>query len=245
MAAGGMASHRLFVMHIEEGTEAGTDAWQHNPDAQVSSHFGNPKAADAPLDQFVDTNDRAWAEAAYNNVAISVEHEGNTGDSLTAAQLERDAQLLAWCHTTHGTPLQVTTDPNGSGVIGHGQLGVAGGNHPDCPGQPIVDQFPAVVARAKAILNLTPSAPKEIDMILHSITGSSEVWSLSGSLYWHVADPQSLSSYRAAGVPEATITQAEHASILAAIAAQAAVPTTITGSIPLTISGTGTASVHS
>jgi hypothetical protein len=158
MASGGMVSHRLFVLHIEEGTEAGTDAWQHNPAAQVSSHFGNPKSAAAPMDQFVDTDDRAWAEAAYNNVAISVEHEGNSGDSLTPAQLERDAQLLAWCHTTHGTKLQVTDDPNGAGVIGHGLLGVAGGNHPDCPGAPILAQRQAIVDRAAAILNPAPTS---------------------------------------------------------------------------------------
>ncbi len=56
---------------------------------------------------------------------------------------------------------------------------------------------------------------QEHDMILHSITGSSEVWALSGSLYWHVVDTTSLASYRAAGVPQAVISTAEHAAILA------------------------------
>jgi hypothetical protein len=56
----------------------------------------------------------------------------------------------------------------------------------------------------------------ESDMILHAITGSPDIWALSGSLYWHVVDPASLNSYKAAGVPQATITAAEHAAVLAA-----------------------------
>jgi hypothetical protein len=153
-APGGMAGHRLFVLHVQQGSESGTDAWFHNPAAQVSSHFGNPKTGS--VDQWVDTDDRAWAEAAYNNVAISVENEGNTGDGLTASQIENAAHLLAWAHQVHGTPLQVTDDSNGAGVIGHGLLGVAGGDHPDCPGAPILAQRQAVVDRAKQILGQTP-----------------------------------------------------------------------------------------
>lgn len=150
MAVGGMSSHRLFVVHIQEGTESGTDSWVHNPAAQVSAHFGNPRVGRP--DQWVDTDDRAWAQAAYNNVAISVENEGHTGDSLNPNQLENAAQLLAWAHVAHGTKLQVTDDPNGEGVIGHGLLGTAGGNHPDCPGQPILNQRQAIVDRAFQII---------------------------------------------------------------------------------------------
>ncbi|GAA2141645.1 hypothetical protein GCM10009760_26020 [Kitasatospora kazusensis] len=154
---GAMSSHRLLVVHIEEGSESGSDSWFHNPDAQVSSHFGNPKTG--RLDQWVDTDDRAWAEAAYNDVAVSVEHEGNSGDSPTPSQLENDARLLAWLHQQYGTALQVTNDPNGSGVIGHGLLGVAGGNHPDCPGNPILNARQAIVDRAKQILGQGTPGP--------------------------------------------------------------------------------------
>lgn len=152
-----MTDHRLFVMHIQEGTEAGTDAWFHNAASEVSAHFGNPKTGG--LDQWVDTNDRAWAEANYNSVGVSVENEGQSGDSLTTSQLENAAQLLAWVHTVHGTKLQVTNNPAGAGVIGHGQLGVAGGNHPDCPGAPILAQRQAIVDRALVILGQNPPAP--------------------------------------------------------------------------------------
>lgn len=150
-----MTSHRLFVLHIQEGTESGTDAWFHNSASQVSAHFGNPKTG-SMMDQWVDTADRAWAEADYNSVGVSVENEGQSGDSLTPTQLENCAQALAWAHTVHGTLLRVTNNPNGDGVIGHGQLGVAGGNHPDCPGAPILAQRQQIVDRAAAILGAPP-----------------------------------------------------------------------------------------
>jgi hypothetical protein len=55
-------------------------------------------------------------------------------------------------------------------------------------------------------------------MILHSIDKSTEVWALSGSLYWHVADTASLAAYQKATPPiaQVTITAGEHAAILAA-----------------------------
>jgi hypothetical protein len=84
---------------------------------------------------------------------------------------------------------------------------------------------------------LAPAAPAatpvhhlEHEMILHDITGSPEVWALSGSLYWHVADPASLTSYVKAGVPRATISAAEHATILAG--AQALKAPSVTLALP-------------
>lgn len=69
------------------------------------------------------------------------------------------------------------------------------------------------------------TTPQESDMILHAITGNPEIWALSGSLYWHVADPASMASYEKAGVAMAVITGTEHAAILAA---RAPAPVTVT-----------------
>lgn len=161
---GSMSSYDLFVVHIQDGSEAGTDAWFHNPAAQVSAHFGNPKTGD--LDQWVDTDQVAWAEAADNAKSISVESEGFSGQTLTDSQLENVAQLFVWANKTHGIPLQITTDPNGRGMIGHGQLGAAGGGHYDCPGTPILNQFPAIMARAKQIAGGDmPLTQAEIDSV--------------------------------------------------------------------------------
>jgi hypothetical protein len=62
----------------------------------------------------------------------------------------------------------------------------------------------------------TAPTPKDHDMILHAVTGIPEIWALSGSLYWHVVDQQSAAGYRSAGVPQVTITLAEHTAILTA-----------------------------
>lgn len=160
---GGQEDVHGLVLHIQEGTEAGSEAWFKNPESQASSHFLNPKSGG--LRQLVDTADRAWAEVAGNRHWISLENEGYSGDELTASQVENAAQLLAWLHTTYDTPLQSTDDPNGQGVGWHGMGGSAWGGHYDCPGDPIKAQRGAIIARAKAILGApsgggtTPSDP--------------------------------------------------------------------------------------
>lgn len=163
MTPGGMRSHRGLVLHIQEGSEAGTDAWFHNPSSQVSAHFGNPKSG--PLDQWVDTDDRAWAEVNGNPDWISVENEGHTGDSLTPSQFENVAQLLAWLHTQYSVPLAISDTPAAGtpGLTGHG-LGVdSWGGHYDCPGSPILAQRPAIIARAQQIIGATPAPSTAVE----------------------------------------------------------------------------------
>jgi hypothetical protein len=156
---GGMSDHRGLVLHIQEGYEDGSESWFKNPDSQASAHFLNPKSGQ--LRQLVDTDDRAWAEAAGNSAWVSIENEGFGGDSLTASQLENAAQLLAWLHQTYGVPLQSTDDPGGSGLGWHGMGGAAWGGHYDCPGEPIKAQRPAILARARQILNPAPPQPPQ------------------------------------------------------------------------------------
>lgn len=129
---------RFVVIHVMQGTESGTEAWFHNPKAQVSAHFGVSKAG--LVEQYVDTAYEAYAECAFNRVGISIEHEGYSGQHLTAEQLEADAKLLEWIHAVHHVPLTWRENALGaSGVVGHGELGVSGGDHLDCPGTPIKD----------------------------------------------------------------------------------------------------------
>jgi N-acetylmuramoyl-L-alanine amidase-like protein len=137
---GPMGAVDLGVVHIMQGTLAGTDSWFHDPAAQVSAHFGIGK--DGTVYQWVDTGTVAWAEAAFNDQAISVEHEGVSGDELTGPQLEQLVTLMRWVSEVHGVPLKLWPF---SGWTGHGELGVAGGNHPDCPGTPIMLQLPEVL----------------------------------------------------------------------------------------------------
>ena len=157
---GTMSTVRLFVVHIMSGTLTGTDSWFHNKAAQVSAHFGVGKTG--TVYQWVDTSETAWAEMAYNDVAISIEHEGQSGDSLTQAQLAASLALLDWLHSQYpAVPLLRTSDPNGTGVIGHGELGVAGGDHLLCPGQPVLTQFD-VVLKPKPAPKPVPPTPAQL-----------------------------------------------------------------------------------
>jgi LysM repeat protein len=152
------------VVHIMAGTLPGSDAWFRNPKAQASSHFGTGKAG--ALYQWVDTKDRAWAQAGGNRTWVSVENEGQGGDTLTTAQLQRNAEVLAWAHKVHGVPLQLASGPSGRGLGWHGMGGSAWGGHTSCPGSKIVAQLPEIVRRAKAIVGqpvTTPDKPSTAD----------------------------------------------------------------------------------
>ena len=140
---------RGVVLHIAEGSYAGTDSWQHNPDAEVSSHFLHAK--DGRRGQVVDTADRAWTQSAGNGHWLSIENEGYHGDSLTPGQIEAAAMVLARAHQVYAVPLQSTDDVNGFGLGWHGMGGAAWGGHYDCPGDPIKAQRPAIIARAQEI----------------------------------------------------------------------------------------------
>lgn len=144
---GGMGTIHGVVLHIMQGTLDGSDAWFRNPAAQASAHFGVGK--DGRIFQWVDTHDKAWAEVAGNSNWISIEHEGNSGDKLTDAQLAASARVCAWAARTHGFPLQITDSPNGQGIGWHGMGGAAWGGHYDCPGTPIKNQRAELIAIAK------------------------------------------------------------------------------------------------
>ncbi len=147
--ANGQNSVRGVVIHIMDGTLNGTDSWFRNRAAKASSHFGTGR--DGALYQWVDTRHRAWAQAGGNPDWLSVENEGRGGDALTAHQVERCAEVLAWAHKTHGVPLQRADGPGGKGLGYHAMGGRAWGNHPSCPGARVVDQLDAVVSRAKVL----------------------------------------------------------------------------------------------
>ncbi|WP_411094316.1 peptidoglycan-binding protein [Streptomyces sp. 021-3] len=146
---GGQSSVRGLVVHIMAGTLAGTDSWFRNPAARASSHFGTGKGG--ALYQWVDTANRAWAQANGNTAWLSIENEGRGGDALTDAQMDRVAEVFAWVHKTYGVPLQVASGTSGRGLGYHAMGGAAWGGHTQCPGSRIVKQLPEIVARAKKL----------------------------------------------------------------------------------------------
>lgn len=156
----GQEEVRGVVVHIMDGTLEGSQAWFDNPSAQASAHFGTGKGG--ALRQWVDTADRAWAQAAGNRSWLSVENEGQGGDALTDAQLDRNAQVLAWAHETYDVPLRLAASPTDRGLGYHAMGGSAWGGHTSCPGARIVAQLPEIVARAKRIAGDEP-APTVIE----------------------------------------------------------------------------------
>lgn len=146
-----MSEHRGLVIHIAEGSYAGTVAWERNASSDISSHW--VLAKDGRCAQMVDTDDRPWTQADGNSAWLSVECEGYAGDSLTPQQLEVVAQLLARANQVYGVPLQLADSPSGRGLGWHGIGGAAWGGHTGCPGAPIVAQRGAIVARAQEIIN--------------------------------------------------------------------------------------------
>ncbi|MFF9787211.1 peptidoglycan-binding protein [Streptomyces nigrescens] len=145
---GGQDAVYGVVLHIMQGTLWGSDSWFRNPSAQASSHFGVGK--DGTILQWVDTADRAWAQASGNRTWISIEHEGKSGESLTAAQIAADGKILAWAHKTHGVKLQIADSPTGRGLGWHGMGGSAWGGHTACPGTPIKNQRDEILKAAGA-----------------------------------------------------------------------------------------------
>ena len=142
---------RIYVLHIMQGSLAGTDSWftTHAAQAGASAHFGIGK--DGQVIQWVDTANASWNCASGNHVTIGVEHEGFAGQTLTDAQLAADRKLAAWCEKVHGIPLTPTDSVEGHGTGWHGMGGAAWGGHDACPGAPIVKQ--------RGLIDVPPGPP--------------------------------------------------------------------------------------
>jgi hypothetical protein len=142
-------SPKLLIVHIMEGSLAGTDSWFHNPQSQVSAHFGVGK--DGTIYQWVGTNNIAWHAMEANNHSIGVEHEGFSGNKLTDQQVHSTGKILRWAHGEHpDISLWLNTRPfQGSGLSYHALGGDAWGGHLQCPGSPIVAQLDDILAVAK------------------------------------------------------------------------------------------------
>lgn len=136
-----------IALHIQEGYEAGSEAWFKNPQSQASSHLLNPKSG--KMRQMVEFDDKAWAEAAGNPYWISIENEGFQGEALTESQLSNIVNFYLWARSQDqdSFPLQLTDDVNKRGIGWHGMGGAAWGGHYNCPGEPIKNQRQEIINR--------------------------------------------------------------------------------------------------
>ena len=111
----------------------------------LESHFGLGYAGD--LNQYVDTEVRADANASANVRAVSIETASNLQgtDPWTDEQVERLIQLGFWLHETHGIPAQLPTTWNAPGMGYHRLFASWSTDGTNCPGDARVDQFINVV----------------------------------------------------------------------------------------------------
>jgi len=135
-----------LVLHIQIGHENGTFGSFNTRGFGASSHFGNPKQGD--LEQFVDTDDTAWAQKAGNPFWISIENEGFKGHSLTPSQIDNVAKLLGWLHWNEQIPIKLAETPNDFGLGYHAMGKASWGGHIQCPGKPILAQRTLILERA-------------------------------------------------------------------------------------------------
>lgn len=165
---------RGIVCHIAVGSYDGTINWQQMPESQVSSHF--IVARDGRICQMVDTDQKAWAEAAGNPYWISIEHEGT--DGFSDEQVAADARIYAWLVSSGiailGGPTQ---DPNGIGICPHSAGGQAWGGHIYCPGANAQARFGDIYNQTVAILHPPPPPPpprpKQVSRMLLAPYGKS------------------------------------------------------------------------
>ncbi|MEV0620420.1 N-acetylmuramoyl-L-alanine amidase [Nonomuraea sp. NPDC050404] len=114
------------VIHVTQGSYAGTISWFQNPSANVSAHYV-VKSSNGAITQMVRDKDVAWhaGNSSYNNRSIGIEHEGWVNDPswFTDAMYRASAALTRHLCDKYGIPKTRT------GIIGHNE--VPGATHTD------------------------------------------------------------------------------------------------------------------
>lgn len=142
---GAMSTHLGLILHV-------TTNWSDpgpffaNPANQASSNWWVRR--DGMLEEYVDADLRAWAQAEGNATYDSVETDGTPDVPLSPAQVETLAHLYAWGHQTYGWPFRLAERPGDAGLGWHGMGGSAWGGHPFCPGDLRRNQRQQILDRA-------------------------------------------------------------------------------------------------
>lgn len=146
--SGRMNAHVGLVLHVQVGNNSCYSEFDF-PANKASSTWWVAK--DGTLEQYVDADDAAWAEAAGNFTYDSVETEGEPNEKLTDAQVDTLARLYAWGHDTYGWPFLPADAPGQRGLGWHGMGGKAWGGHDHCPGDLRKAQRAFILERAQEL----------------------------------------------------------------------------------------------
>ena len=121
---GRTAAIDTVVIHVTEGSYAGTISWFQNPESQVSAHYV-VQSSDGEITQMVRDADTAWHAKSGNASGIGIEHEGYIDDPswFTDAMYRSSAALTRHLADTYGIPL------DREHIVGHSE--VPGNDHTD------------------------------------------------------------------------------------------------------------------
>lgn len=176
----GLGQPVAIVDHIMSGTMESSDNWFKNPASQVSAHYG--VARDGRIWQWVRLTDGSWANGIVqnpdmsvpfiadcvskginpNDVSISIEHEGMTGDPMPEAQY----QATLWLHR-YIIKLYPAIKPDREHLVGHYQLTAR--DRANCPGtgfpwSRLIKDLNASDSTAPAAPSLFNPNPKGLDI---------------------------------------------------------------------------------
>ena len=161
--SGAMNAHTGLVLHVQQGDNS-PYGWFSVPSNQASSHWWVAK--NGTLEQYVESDDTAWGQAAGNGSWSSVETEGFDTEPLTTAQVQTLAALYAWGHRVYGWPLVVSESVTTAGFGWHGMGGASWGGHLGCPGDIRKSQRAAVLYLAA----LTLAPPQGVTDTMDNLT---------------------------------------------------------------------------
>lgn len=123
---------RLIVLHSTEsppGSGKGVSSYLARSDIQADAHVVIDD--DGWIARLVPDGRKAWTQAAYNSVSLSIEQVGRASQSFwPQKQLDAVARQIACWSRKYGIPIKHAS-PTGTGVIRHSDLGAPGGGHHD------------------------------------------------------------------------------------------------------------------
>ncbi|MFC4535231.1 N-acetylmuramoyl-L-alanine amidase [Sphaerisporangium dianthi] len=124
VASRGASALDRIVVHVMQGSYAGTISWFQNPSAKVSAHY-LVRSSDGDITQMVRDKDVAYHATVYNDRSIGIEHEGYVSDAswFTDAMYRSSAALTRYVADKYGIPKDRTH------IVGHAQ--VPGTDHTD------------------------------------------------------------------------------------------------------------------
>ncbi|WP_411576902.1 N-acetylmuramoyl-L-alanine amidase [Streptomyces sp. SCSIO ZS0520] len=123
-ARGRSAAIRTIVIHVTQGSYAGSISWFQNPASGVSAHY-ILRSSDGEVTQMVRDGDTAYHARSANPSALGIEHEGYVSDPswFTDAMYRSSAALTRHLADRHGIP------KDRAHIVGHNE--VPGNDHTD------------------------------------------------------------------------------------------------------------------